>query len=248
MPYARRLILIFGAVAFLVGLTAVTEGNYLAGIPLLLIGVPASVLPVARMTLLALSAWRQPAYASAGSFGPPWLRRGLKAAGFSLTLLGLVAIACAFAVLTAFWVVNHEDPPFSMVVLMAIALIPAGIAGMLGYGLLLAGRSTIAGDRDGVESGFRLGWILFVFCAILGGSPTDDIAFWRTSALFAIPIGVITLLTCLGLMALRKPMSAASSQYWAAKRAGRLPQQQAGRPGAGPTVVTGGHHGPSRAG
>ncbi|MFI0965851.1 hypothetical protein ACH4S8_31325 [Streptomyces sp. NPDC021080] len=60
------------------------------------------------------------------------------------------------------WAADHDGPPIPIPipVLMFAGLIPAGLLCFLGYGLVNAGRLTFAGDADGVESGYRLGWIL----------------------------------------------------------------------------------------
>jgi hypothetical protein len=234
----RRLLLLFGLLAFLFGVVMLFGHHYVAGLLLIVFGLPAGLIPMGLRTAVVLTAWRMPAH-DHGTLADPSLRRRLRAAGAVLTLLGLVPSACGIAIETLIWTANHDDPPIPMPLLLLVGLIPAGLLLLLGFALLNAGRLTLAGDSEGVESGFRLGWILFGICVVMAGGVSDGRLFWQVASSIAIPTGVVTLLTGLALRALRAPMEKVRSELWEARnaalreqsiRAGRIkPDQEQGR-------------------
>ncbi|MBK3635618.1 hypothetical protein ACGFNQ_24900 [Streptomyces asoensis] len=213
-----RAMLTFGTFALFAGIAMLYDHNYLVGALLLVAGVVMGVIPLARGVARALAGWRHPGD-DMGSLADPVLRGRLKVLGGVLSALGLLVFVAGVVVESLIWAANHDDPPIPMPVLMLAGLIPAGLLCFLGYGLVNAGRLTFAGDAEGVDSGYRLGWILLGFCVLFGGSVTDPRLFWQVAGGIAIPTGVVTLATCLMLRALREPMAEIRSRYWDARRA-----------------------------
>ncbi|MFF3415804.1 hypothetical protein ACFYW9_14060 [Streptomyces sp. NPDC002698] len=224
-----RAMLTFGTLALFVGVGLLYDHDYLLGALLLAAGVVSGVIPIATGVARALAAWRYQGD-DMGALADPVLRKRLRILGGVLSALGLVVFVAGVVIESLVWATNHDDPPIPMPVLMLAGLIPAGLLCLLGYGLVNAGRLTFAGDAEGVDSGYRLGWILVGFCVIVGGSVTDPRLSWQIAGGIAIPTGVLALASCLALRALRGPMAEIQSKFWAARRAAAREQAiRAGR-------------------
>ncbi|MGW2783658.1 hypothetical protein ACWC3X_20780 [Streptomyces populi] len=215
-PY--RAMLTFGTFALFVGIAMLYDHNYPLAALLLVIGVVLGVIPIATGVARALAAWRIKGD-DMGSLADPVLRKRLKVLGGVLSVLGSEVFVAGVVVESLAWATHHDDPPIPMPVLMLLVLIPAGLLCFLGYGMVNAGRLTLAGDAEGVDSGYRLGWILLGFCVVVGGSVTDPRLSWQIAGGIAIPTGVLALATCLMLRALREPMAEVRSRHWAARNA-----------------------------
>ncbi|MEU6278336.1 hypothetical protein ABZ871_39015 [Streptomyces populi] len=215
-PY--RAMLTFGTFALFVGISMLYDHNYPLAALLLVIGVVLGVIPIATGVVRALAAWRIVGD-DMGALADPVLRKRLKILGGVLSVLGSEVLVAGVVVESLAWATNHDDPPIPMPVLMLLVLIPAGLLCLLGYGMMNAGRLTLAGDAEGVDSGYRLGWILLGLCVVVGGSVTDPRLSWQTAGGIAIPTGVLALATCLMLRALREPMAEVRSRHWAARNA-----------------------------
>ncbi|MEY2242211.1 hypothetical protein AB8A21_04525 [Streptomyces sp. BF23-18] len=213
-----RAMLTFGTLALFFGIGLLYDHDYVLGALLLAAGVVLGVIPIATGVARALAGWRLQGD-DMGSLADPVLRKRLRILGGVLSALGLVVFVAGVVIESLIWAANHDDPPIPMPVLMLVGLIPAGLLCLLGYGLVNAGRLTFAGDAEGVDSGYRLGWILLGFCVLFGGAVTDPRLFWRVAGGIAIPTGVLALATCLALRALREPMAEIRSKYWAARNA-----------------------------
>ncbi|AEV82870.1 hypothetical protein ACWT_1851 [Actinoplanes sp. SE50] len=213
-----RLLMNFGALGFFFGVVALFDHQWLVGGLLIAIGLPTAVIPVAIATLRSLRSWGTQG-AAYGSLDDPVLRRRIKALGAVLVVLGLVAFLSGATIEALIYAANHAHPPIPLPLILLFGLIPSGLLMFLGYSMVNAGRLTLAGDAEGTDAGFRLGWILTGFCVVFGGAVTDPRPFWHIAGLIAIPTGVTAVLSCLALRALRKPMTEARHRYFEAREA-----------------------------
>lgn len=222
----KRLIMVFGVAAFFFGVVMLFDHSYLLGILMIVAGLPTAIIPLGLSMSQVIASWRMPGD-SQGTLANRSLRWKLKVLGVALTLMGLVPAVCGIVIEALIWTHNHDDPPIPMPLLLLAGLVPSGLLLLLGFGLVNAGRLTMTGDGEGVESGLRLGWILLAFCVLTGGSITDGRTFWVVAGTIGIPTGVLTLLTCLAILSIRKPMEKVRSEFWEARNARNAARREA---------------------
>jgi hypothetical protein len=197
-----RFLVAAGVLTLAIGLGKLVDGDVRAGLPLFVVGLLLAGVPTGLLVRHVMANWTTTDFRRSPAMADPAIRRNFRSVAVLVMAYSVLWFLAALAILVFAYRIPHDNGSSagSIVTVMVIGCVIAGIPALLGSQFLRCGRLVRHGDTEGIAAGLRLGWIVVVIGGLATvGSLTHDRPGYGTVGLVAGCLVAVTLVNILRL-------------------------------------------------